>query len=48
MATATKDDLRDSWSLGAFIAREVKLRISTEESLQKVFAEAQEKANAKN
>lgn len=48
MATATKEDLSDSWSLGAFIAIEVKRRISTEEILQKVFAEAQEKANAKN
>lgn len=48
MATATKADLSDSWNLGAFIAAEVKRRVDTEETLQKMFAEAQKKANAKN
>ncbi len=47
MATATKEDLSNSWNLGAFIAAEVKRRVRAEETLQKVFAEAQKKANAK-
>jgi hypothetical protein len=48
MATATKADLSDSWDLGAFIATEVKRRVHTEETLQRMLAEAQKKANAKN
>ncbi|MFS8506910.1 MAG: hypothetical protein LVQ75_02135 [Candidatus Babeliales bacterium] len=48
MATATKEDLSNSWNLGAFIAAEVKRRVRAEETLQKVFAEAQKKLTQKN